>query len=225
MFSLTVQMYMLAVDVALGLTLGLLFDACRALRLVLGGGRPARRPWLDALLDAAFWAAALPLVILAWGWGNWGQVRTFTFLGLALGIAIYAGLGSPFLYPAFAATYRAVGQGTVRFVRWNRRAARWARRAAGWLLRGPFRLAMGILKPVTIPLGWLLAPVWVPVQRHLVAPARQAVERRLLAPLRQRMAAWRSSARVRWNRLRTALASWLRPGEGGASPPTAPPPA
>ncbi|EKP94715.1 spore cortex biosynthesis protein YabQ [Thermaerobacter subterraneus] len=221
MFPLTVQLYMLAVNVALGLTLGFLFDACRALRAVLGGGRPPRRPWLDALLDGAFWALALPLVLLAWGWGNWGQVRTFTFLGLALGLGVYAGLGSPFLYPALAATYRATSQGTLRFIRWNRRAAGALGRGCRWVVRSLALLVRWLLKPVTIPLGWLLAPVSIPVQRHFIDPCRAALRRHLLDPWRRYRAAAGRRLSGQWNRLRAVLAALIGPHQGAPPPPPA----
>ncbi|ADU50230.1 Spore cortex biosynthesis protein, YabQ [Thermaerobacter marianensis DSM 12885] len=219
MFSLTVQTYMLAVNVALGLTLGFVFDACRALRAVLAGGRPARRPWLDAVMDAVFWLAALPAVLLTWGWGNWGQVRLFTFLGLALGLGLYAALGSPVLFPALAATYRATGQGAVRFVRWNRRVARAAGRAAWRGARGLLRLVRWVLKPVTVPLGWLLAPLLAPVNRYVVDPVRARVQRFVVEPARRRVAAARHRFAAGWDRLRSVLAAWLRPGEDEPPPP------
>lgn len=217
MFSLTVQTYMMAVDVALGIILGFLFDVFRALRRVLDGG-PTRRPWLDALLDAAFWAIALPLVVLAWGLGNWGQVRAFTLLGLALGLGLYAGLGSPVLLPALTATYRSVGGGVIRLGRGTRRAAGALARAVRRGMAGLRTLVGWLLMPVTRPLRWLLAPLLAPVHRALIAPVAARLRRFVLGPWRRGVPSRRRIAAA-WRRWRAAMAAWLGPGKGEPPPP------
>ena len=203
MFPLSVQFYMFMVNVALGLTLAFVFDACRAVRSVLAGRRPGRRQWLVDLSDLLFWALAVPAVVVAWGWGNWGQVRAFTFLGLAAGVAVYAGLGAPTLYPAMVGTLRATGRGVVRSARWSRRAVR--RTASGCLHagRGVLRGTGWILRPLVWPLRWLARP--------LESPTR---------PLRDCLARRRQRWRVRWEEWRQRLAALWRPA--GPAPPHAP---
>ncbi len=68
------------ITVATGMFLGLVFDFYRVLRAFY---RP--RWLLTALADLAYWLFATGAVFLALLYGNWGELRLYAFIGLALG--------------------------------------------------------------------------------------------------------------------------------------------
>ncbi|MDR7866779.1 MAG: spore cortex biosynthesis protein YabQ [Sporomusaceae bacterium] len=68
------------ITVATGMLLGVTFDFYRVLRTVF------RPPWLlTSLADLGYWLLATGVVFLALLFGNWGELRLYTFIGLALG--------------------------------------------------------------------------------------------------------------------------------------------
>lgn len=50
---------------------------------------------VQALLDIAYWAAATVFVFKALLYANYGEVRVFIFIGLAIGVLLYALLAGP----------------------------------------------------------------------------------------------------------------------------------
>jgi spore cortex biosynthesis protein YabQ len=73
-----------AITVATGALLGLVFDFYRVLRALY---RPPQM--VTALADLAYWLLATGLVFLALLFGNWGELRLYAFIGLALGALGY----------------------------------------------------------------------------------------------------------------------------------------
>lgn len=173
MFSPSLQFFMFMVMVALGLTLAFLFDVFRAVRAVAAGKTRLAGHWFTDLLDLLFWLIAVPAILLTLGLGSWGQLRTFTVLGLGTGILLYAALGSPTLLPAMISGLTALTRATLRAARFARRATLWlarrVRRAASATGRATGRIARLLLWP----LAWLLGPLW----RPLAGPWRQWQER------------------------------------------------
>lgn len=198
MFSLDVQIYMFTVNVGLGMVLAFLFDGCRVVRSLLIGRRPAAARWMTDALDILFWFLAVPLVIVVWGWGNWGQLRTFTFLGLTAGVVIYAAFGSPTLFPAMVAVLRTMGRAV-------RATGRWLAVAVPRLARATWRGLRGVAAVPAWPvrlLGRALAVPLRPVWRPLSPP---------IARSWQRLSAW-------WQR------AWKRVGGFWGAPKGTPPP-
>lgn len=68
------------ITVVTGMLLGLTFDFYRVLRTFF------RLRWLlTSLADLGYWLLATGVVFLALLFGNWGELRMYTFIGLALG--------------------------------------------------------------------------------------------------------------------------------------------
>jgi spore cortex biosynthesis protein YabQ len=129
---LLVQGVAFAVAGLTGVALGLGVDAYRG---VLRALTPPR--WLRHVLDVLCVALALPPVAAGLLAANWGELRVYPLLGLALGATLYLALGSPVLLPAWT-----------------------------WCLRGLLRLVAAILRnlswPVRAPLAAALRQL-----RHL----------------------------------------------------------
>lgn len=99
------------IAVATGAFLGLLFDFYRVLRALY---RPRRL--LTALADLLYWLGATGLVFVALLFGNWGELRLYVFIGLALGALGY---------------YRLLSRQAVRLMIGLLRALAWTARTAG----------------------------------------------------------------------------------------------
>lgn len=82
------QIYIFMITVYGGLVAGFTYDVYRFIRRIVKKGR-----WLTALLDVLF-IVTLGLIVLAVMYlANEGELRLFTFVGFALGFALYmAGL-------------------------------------------------------------------------------------------------------------------------------------
>ena len=78
------QIETFVITVATGMFLGLAFDFYRVLRALY---RP--RWLLTALADLCYWLFATGAVFLALLFGNWGELRLYAFIGLALGALGY----------------------------------------------------------------------------------------------------------------------------------------
>lgn len=139
--SLGVQLYMFLVLVLTGVAWSLCFDVYRAWRSL---ARP--RGWRSDLGDLVFWLAGALLVAGGLFLGNWGDLRLYVFLGLALGGYLYFRLASPTILPVLRRLFRTLsrmlrwlGRQLLRPARGTVRGARGAaRRLRAWLrkLRG-----------------------------------------------------------------------------------------
>lgn len=99
------------ITVVTGMLLGLAFDFYRVLRALF------RPHWLlTSLADLAYWLFATGVVFLALLLGNWGELRLYAFIGLALGALGYYRLLSRQAVRMLAGLLRLV-VGAVRAVR------------------------------------------------------------------------------------------------------------
>jgi spore cortex biosynthesis protein YabQ len=82
--SLGTQLYAFGIVLLAGITLGLFFDLFRVIRGLL-------RPGLFStpLLDLLFWALITPVLVLYLILANWGELRGYVIIGLALGLFFY----------------------------------------------------------------------------------------------------------------------------------------
>jgi len=82
--SLGTQLYAFGIVLLAGITLGLFFDLFRVIRGLL-------RPELFStpLLDLLFWALITPVLVLYLILANWGELRGYVIIGLALGLFFY----------------------------------------------------------------------------------------------------------------------------------------
>ncbi len=105
------QIETFVITVATGIFLGVAFDFYRVLR---GLYRPH---WLlTALADLGYWLFATGVVFLALLFGNWGELRLYAFIGLALGAFGYFRLLSRRAVRLLAGLLR-LAAGAVRAVR------------------------------------------------------------------------------------------------------------
>lgn len=89
MVSLDVQLYMFMVLTLTGIVVGILYDFFRTLRDVF-----KVRGRLASLGDLVFWLVATLFGIAGLILGNWGELRLYVFLALALGLFLYFQLAS-----------------------------------------------------------------------------------------------------------------------------------
>lgn len=84
MEPLGAQLYAFGIILLAGVNLGLFFDLFRVIRGLL-------RPGLLAtpLLDLLFWALVTPILVLYLILANWGELRGYVVIGLALGFFFY----------------------------------------------------------------------------------------------------------------------------------------
>jgi len=132
MTTLSQQLLVFGLTVALGILIGVLFDFYRMLNRVI---RPSS--WLTQVGDLLFWLLLSGMVFWLLLIGNWGEVRAYVFLGLALGLIGHL---------------RWFSKTTLRF--WN-----WLFRLTGKvygcfisIIGWPVRLFSRI---VVVPIGWL----------------------------------------------------------------------
>lgn len=82
------QIYIFMITLYGGILAGVAYDIYRCIRKIAKKGR-----WLTALLDTLFIITLGLIVMAAMYFANQGELRLFTFVGLALGFALYmAGL-------------------------------------------------------------------------------------------------------------------------------------
>ncbi|MBE3589728.1 MAG: spore cortex biosynthesis protein YabQ [Firmicutes bacterium] len=212
MVPVDIQLYAFLVTVLTGIGLGLAFDLSRAVRRVFRLKGPAAQ-----LADAGLWLAGAVLAATGLFLANWGEVRYYVFIGLALGAALYFTLASA-----------TVTWATERFLEVLRTAARWTRRRARqaadlgrrtW--RGLRRLARaaGRAARVAAAAGRRVARILLWPLRALLWPARLPL-RPARAWLRPAHPLRRAARRLLWPA--RALAAALRRAAGrGRRPPPA----
>ncbi|GAB6159251.1 hypothetical protein JCM39194_24510 [Desulfotomaculum varum] len=137
MVPLMEQFYCFALTIVIGVVAGFCYDLYRVTR-----GTLKLRRFGTALGDLLFWLVLTGVVFVLLLLGNWGEVRLYVLLGLALGSAIYLNLFS---------------RQTVSVIRWTFRQILqiWRGCVKGFcfvwrLLCLPFR---GIYLLVALPLG------------------------------------------------------------------------
>ncbi|AEI46077.1 spore cortex biosynthesis protein YabQ [Paenibacillus mucilaginosus] len=136
--TLSVQFLTMGMMYAGGLALGGLYDLYRVL-----SGQLKVPSWLRAALDLLYWFIGTLVVFALLYRSNWGEVRPFIFLGLAIGILFYFLVFSRPVIRVIVFTIRAVVT-----------AARIGRRMIDLFIIRP---AIGLYRLVLIILGFLLA--------------------------------------------------------------------
>jgi len=90
------QPYIFLITVYGGMVAGAVYDVFRQIRRTLKCGR-----WSSALLDTLFIVVLGAIVAFVLYTANMGELRMYTFVGFALGFALYiAGLSPVFAYLA-----------------------------------------------------------------------------------------------------------------------------
>lgn len=87
-----------------GLGMGLVFDLFRVLR---SSGHP--RGMLSWLSDVLYWVSVTPFVVGLLLHANWGELRFYVLLAIALGLVLYFTVFSPFVLEVLFALWRTVG--------------------------------------------------------------------------------------------------------------------
>ena len=96
MEPLGTQLYAFGIVLLAGVNLGIFFDLFRVIRGLV-------RPGIIStpLLDLLFWALVTPVLVLYIILANWGELRGYVVIGLALGLGFYylllSGLVTSFL--------------------------------------------------------------------------------------------------------------------------------
>lgn len=105
MESLSTQLYSFGIVLMAGITLGIFFDLFRVIRGIL-------RPGLvgTPILDLLFWALVTPIIVLYLILANWGELRGYVLIGLALGLFFYRLLLSGMIISLLLWLVRVVGQ-------------------------------------------------------------------------------------------------------------------
>lgn len=93
-----------------GLAMGMAFDVYR-----VACHRFSVRRWMLPGFDVVYWAAATMYVFRALLDRNFGEVRLYVFLGIAIGITGYFGLISPTAVKVISRVFR-IGQSIVLFI-------------------------------------------------------------------------------------------------------------
>lgn len=86
------QAYIFMITLYGGMLVGLTYDFYRFLRKAVKSGR-----WLTAVLDTLFIITLGLIVIFVMYMANQGELRLYTFIGFALGFALYIAGISPFI--------------------------------------------------------------------------------------------------------------------------------
>lgn len=84
MQPLSTQLYAFGIVLLAGVSLGIFFDLFRVIRGVLRPG-----VFSTPLLDLLFWVLLTPILILYLLLANWGELRGYVLIGLALGFFFY----------------------------------------------------------------------------------------------------------------------------------------
>lgn len=164
MVPVEIQLYAFLVTVLTGIALALAFDVSRVVRGVFRlRGRAAQ------LADAGLWLAGALLAATGLFLANWGEIRYYVVVGLALGAALYFTLASA----TVAWTVERILLRLRALARWLRgwarrlaglgrrawrgfgRAARAARRFAGVLASAGRRGIRAVLWPARVLAGFL----------------------------------------------------------------------
>ncbi len=88
----TSQPFIFIITIYGGMTAGAVYDVFRAIRRAMRGGR-----WLAALTDTLFILALGIIAVFTLYTANLGELRLYTFLGFALGFALYISGIAPFV--------------------------------------------------------------------------------------------------------------------------------
>lgn len=89
---------MFSVMILAGMAVGGLYDFLQAAQAAVS---LLPHGWRRTIADLMFWSLATVIVAITLLIGNWGDLRGYVFAGQAAGLALYFGLASPVLRPAW----------------------------------------------------------------------------------------------------------------------------
>lgn len=160
MTTLSQQVQAFGLTVALGILMGFLFDFYRVLYWFI---RPAK--WLTQVADLLFWLVLAVVVFSILLLSNWGEVRAYVFIGLAVGVGIHL--------RCFSRTTLRCLQGLFRFLI----------AAYNFLLNLFIWPVRWLTRIVVVPVGWLSMGL-----RRLFSPFARALAqgKRLIPKGKQR---------------------------------------
>jgi spore cortex biosynthesis protein YabQ len=161
--SLEVQFLTLAVMAGSGALLGLCFDTIGA---VVREFRLHRA--VQAVLDVLYWAAATLFVFRVLMAANYGEVRMFIFLGLAIGAILYALLLGRVMRRTTESVLRAIKR-TARFL-YNtvRRIVHFIIRAVRVLIIRPILFIYRLLARLILMIGGVVATLSIFLARLVI---------------------------------------------------------
>lgn len=135
---LEIQAYALAVAILCGMSLGLLFD------VFLASKSPGKRKGiLPHIGDFFIWLPITVVVFFSLIYGNWGEIRVFSFLGMAAGFWLYKTMGSPVILPVIRFCFE-----TIRKARTG--VGRSVKRAGGYVARSAHKAVGGLFDKVRV---------------------------------------------------------------------------
>lgn len=105
MEPLEYQFYSFFIMVLAGFLIGILFDFYRIIRNFV---RPKKIA--TGVGDVLFWIIVTAVAFVLLIYGNWGQLRFYVFIGLALGVRIYFVLFSKMFIKIFKNTFLLIGK-------------------------------------------------------------------------------------------------------------------
>lgn len=111
----SIQIESFLITVLCGIIIGLLFDGYRILRGILNP-----RTFVTDIGDLIFWALSTLVVYTTLLFTNWGEVRLYVFIGLAIGLTVHIKLFSRPVTSALVATLRYCGMGYRCFAKYFR---------------------------------------------------------------------------------------------------------
>lgn len=150
--SLEVQFVTLAAMAGCGALLGVCFDAIGA---VVREFRLHRA--VQAVLDMLYWAAATLFVFRVLMAANYGEVRMFIFLGMAIGALLYALLLGRFTRRTSEAILRAIKRAARLVWRAVMRTVRFFIRLVRVLLIRPILFMYRLIAKLVLAVGGLIA--------------------------------------------------------------------
>lgn len=104
MVTLAGQFYAFLLTIVAGASVGIIFDFYRVLR----ASRNPKR-WLGIVYDVLYWVVVTPTVIILLLIGNWGDLRYYVLLGMALGLFVYFQIFSSFVLWSLVSVQQSIG--------------------------------------------------------------------------------------------------------------------
>ncbi|UVI30369.1 spore cortex biosynthesis protein YabQ [Paenibacillus spongiae] len=200
--SLSVQWLTMAMMLLSGIGMGVVFDGYRVVSDELKINR-----WWIPVFDLLYWIAATVIVFQVLSASNEGEVRTYVFLGLLLGIGCYYWLFSRIvvrLVHGLIRATRAIIQFAVRafvllVIRPLGLLYKLAKLILAFLLAFTiflFRIVLQLLRPLWVLVRWMTRPIARPAARWiagLVVPlaARWRLRERSESVTRFMMKCWK----------------------------------
>lgn len=104
MVSLVEQLYAFGITLIGGIAMGVVFDLFRVLR---SSGHP--RGILSWISDVLYWVSVTPVVAGLLLHANYGELRFYVLLGIALGLVLYFTVCSPLVLEVLFFVWRTAG--------------------------------------------------------------------------------------------------------------------